>query len=391
MEFRRNEPGIYVSAAVHIAVLAFSLVAFSSTQKFEDAQESIPVEMITESEMNQIMKGEKTAKPTDTKPKVDEKSEKAEQRPTPPIAEAKRDVPTPPPPLKRIPDPADDDVPEPPKVAVLPPPRPAPEVKPEPEPAPTPPTPPVRPPQPKAEPKPEPPKPVVKEAAEPPPPPPQRPKPEPQKQAEAKPEPEESEPAPLPPRRPPALRKVEDKPKPDQLAKLEESTRDVKPTPRPRSGEENNEPQRKYDPSAISELLSKEPPQARRSTGPTPANRQANLGAPSASAPKMSPSMSAQLNGMLIEQYKRCWTYIGNAQGSQFQPQVSVSYSQSGGLVGRPSLRNRPTDPALQSLADSALRAVQRCNPLQIPAQYMPYYNEWKDLILRFDPNEMSG
>ena len=101
--------------------------------------------------------------------------------------------------------------------------------------------------------------------------------------------------------------------------------------------------------------------------------------------------MSAQLNGLLIEQYKRCWTYIGTAQGREYQPQVSVSYSQSGGLVGRPVLRNPPSDPALRSLADSALRAVQRCNPLQIPAQYMPYYNEWKDLLLRFDPVEMMG
>jgi len=206
----------------------------------------------------------------------------------------------------------------------------------------------------------------------------------------------ETTPAPLPPRRPNIPRKVEEKPKPDQLAKLVESTRDVKPepsTPRPRSGEEQSQPTTKYDPAAIKNLLtSKEPAQQRGSTGATP-NRQAALGAPTANAQRMSPSMSAQLNGLLIEQYKRCWSYIGTARSSEYQPQISVSYSQNGALVGRPVLRNPPSDPVLRSLADSAMRAVQnpRCNPLQIPAQYMPYYHEWKDLLLRFDPAEMMG
>ncbi len=369
MQFRRPEPGVVISAAVHAIVLLASLVAFSSTPKFEDAQESIPVEMITENEMNQIMKGERNAKPDNQKPRADVKSEQAEQTPAPPVKEAKVDIPTPPPPLKRLPDPAETETPEPPKLAALPPQRPAPEVKPEP----APPEPPVRPPQAKVE----PPKPVVKEA------------PEPVKQAEAKPEPEDTRPVPLPPRRPNLPRKVEEKPKPDELARLEETTRDVKPEPRPRSGEESAEP-RKYDPTTISRILSKEPAQARASTGATP-SQQAALGSPTANAAKMSPNMSAQLNGLLIEQYKRCWTYIGNAQGREYQPQVTVSYSQSGGLIGRPVLHNPPSDPAMKSLAESAMRAVQRCNPLQIPAQFIPYYNEWKELLLRFDPLEMMG
>ncbi|MDP4595203.1 MAG: cell envelope biogenesis protein TolA, partial [Beijerinckiaceae bacterium] len=45
----------------------------------------------------------------------------------------------------------------------------------------------------------------------------------------------------------------------------------------------------------------------------------------------------------------------------------------------------------LQSLADSALRAVRKCDPLRIPAQFAPYYNQWKARILRFDPEEMLG
>ena len=61
------------------------------------------------------------------------------------------------------------------------------------------------------------------------------------------------------------------------------------------------------------------------------------------------------------------------------------------GLVGAPEPLNKPSDPAMSSLAESAMRAVKKCDPLRIPAQYAPFYNEWKARILRFDPEEMSG
>jgi colicin import membrane protein len=58
-------------------------------------------------------------------------------------------------------------------------------------------------------------------------------------------------------------------------------------------------------------------------------------------------------------------------------------------LIGQPELLNPPSDPNLRSLADSALRAARRCNPLRIPAQYQPYYDQWKGRIVRFDPEDM--
>lgn len=419
MEVSRG-PGWIFSAVVHCALLAAALIALPDAKKFTDAQETVPVEILTEEQVNQIVKGSKLVKKDRPNQRADKIAKIIESNPKPPIAEAKKNIPTPPPPLKKQIDPGQNDKPEPPKpvapTAAVPPPRPQREAKPDPVPAPLPPR---RPPPPvkKAEAKPakpqvakaEPPKPVAKDAITPPVPP-KRPKPKPEKKV-AKLEPEKpvaeppkkvTPPVPLPPRRPKNLPRVAKpkidkpkniKPKPDRLAKLikENKTRKTSQTrSRPKSGEESNEKNRRFDTSAINRLLSKEPAQRRSSSGRT-VQRQARRGSQTASAAKMSPSMWGQLDGLMQEQYKRCWSYLGIAQGRRYIPQIRVAYAPSGKLTARPVLLNPPSDPALKSLADSAVRAVRKCDPLRIPPQFAPYYDQWKARILRFDPEEMLG
>ncbi|MEA2839455.1 MAG: hypothetical protein QOF41_785 [Methylobacteriaceae bacterium] len=381
-----REPGVAVSAGAHVALLAATLIAFADTKKFEDAPESIPVEMISDQQFSQVMKGDKTAKQVQPKQNAEKIADVTETKPTPPVAEAKRDVPTPPPPLKRVPDPGEDDKPE---------------LKPEP---PMPPQrlaslPPTPQPPPRPEPKPEPVKPVAK--AEPP-------------KAEAPPEPDDPKdaevikPQPVPrpkiaeapkdptPPKPVEKPKEPTPPKLDEVAKLLEKRKleekaaaaakeTPKPVAKPKSGDESTE--HKFDVSAISQLLSKEAPQVRASTG-RELTHTAALGAPNASAARMSPSMWDSLDGLMREQYKKCWSYIGlNAQ--KYVAQIRVRYAQDGSLQAEPALLNPPSDPNIRNLAESAMRAVRRCNPMHIPSAYMPYYEQWKARVVRFDPEDM--
>jgi colicin import membrane protein len=374
LKFSSAEPGVIISGVAHVALLLATLVVFSDTSKFEDAQESVPVEMITDQQFNQIMKGDKQAKEVKPTPvKADKQSEVEEKKPTPRV-EAKVDIPTPPPPLKRLPDPGEDDKPEtptPPKrVAALPP---------------EPPKPPVRP----VEQKPEPPKPQDAEAIEPPKPP-VRPKAEPKKVEITPPEPPKKiRPAPKEDPKP----KTDDKPSLDKtaLAKLlDQKKTEDKPASHPKSGSETSEPVHKFDSSAVSKLLSKEAPGQKPSTARA-TSQLASLGSPTASAAKMSPSMWGQLDGLLQDQYKQCWSYLALGNAQRYIPQIKVEYARDRSLIGAPVLLNPPSDPNLRSLAESALRAVRRCNPLNIPAQFTPFYDQWKSRTLRFDPEEMSG
>ena len=60
--------GLAVSGAMHLALLAVLVFGFARAPRFDDAPESIPVETITSTQLNEIMEGEKTAKPAPTPP-----------------------------------------------------------------------------------------------------------------------------------------------------------------------------------------------------------------------------------------------------------------------------------------------------------------------------------
>ena len=367
MKFSSPDRGLVVSGAAHVVLLVAILVAFSDTKQFEDAQESIPIEMVTTQQLAQIMKGEKTEKEIKPQPtRVDKVADITETHKAP-VAEAKTDVPTPPPRLRHIPDPGEDDQPpqppQPQRQAALPPPPPRPADLPKAELKPLPP-----------------PKPDAEAIA--PPPPPQRPKDEPKKVAAVTP--------PLPPTRPiqKPPPKPDDKFKLDEVAKIISADKSDKPSSKPKSGDETADPTPRFNPSDISRLLSKDAPQQKASTGRT-LSQVASLGSPTASAAKMSPSLWGQLDAMLVEQYKKCWTYLGLGNGT-YIPQIEVEYTSGGALATVPKLRNPPSDPSMRSLAQSALRAVQECNPLKIPAQYAPYYDEWKSRTVGFNPEDMA-
>ncbi len=118
----RDNPGAAISGGLHALLLAAMLLSFSRGAKFEDAQESIPVDMVSDQEFSQIMKGEKTAAKRD-KPalKVEKLAEIEEAKPQSALPPTKVDAPAPPPRAMRAQDPGLDEV----KTPPAPPPRPA--------------------------------------------------------------------------------------------------------------------------------------------------------------------------------------------------------------------------------------------------------------------------
>lgn len=374
MKISRSEPGLPLSSAIHAGLLLAALVLYSD-KTFDDAVEMVPVDLVTDSELTQIMKGEKTAREIKPAPRVDKVAPETETKPEPPLAEAKKDIATPPPPALPLPQPsADDAPPTPPKrVAALPP-------KPEPPPKPEEKQPESKPAKPKA-------------AA-----------PEAQKK-EAEKEPDEAEVVkPKPPARPDNAakdaaspekpkerlktdevakllesKKQQEKPKPDALGELAEKA--VKET-KPKSGDETA-PKSTFDAASISKLLSREAPQRKAATGK--ATQAAALGAPTGTAAKMSASMEARIAAYIHDHYYPCWASALSLGGQTYTPIVEFHLSREGALEGHPKLLNASASPTEHARGEQAMQAVRRCSPMRIPPEFMPYYEEaLREVTIRF-------
>ena len=327
MEERRSYSNFAGSTALHGTLLAILLLGVASAPKFADTPEAIPIETVSLSELNQIANGEKDAKPAPP------------TTPSPPL---------PPPDLRASTEPT---------------PPPAPTPPPKPEATPTPPEP-AQPPKAETSP-PKPASPPKTEAT-------------PQPDAEPMP-PERPQPPPPPPKvqaatvQPPVRPKITEPPpeKPKEPAPDKPKTT------------------RNFDPNSIAKIIG-------QGKTPTAAPTQTASATPQGlahhDAPHMSMSMASALDAWLTESYLNCWTPPpGVPEGDTYVAQIKVVFNSDGSLSGRPVLLNPPSDRAWRAHAESAMRAVRKCDPLKVPAEYMPFFDQWKIETIHFDPRETQG
>jgi colicin import membrane protein len=139
-----------------------------------------------------------------------------------------------------------------------------------------------------------------------------------------------------------------------------------------------------------SEEASKQAAQA-----PTPAPPAAAPSAPSAPAAtaaieppaRMTPAQQASFDAWLIKTYLSCWRPAPlPADADLYVAQVRLAFNPDGTLSKPAKLVNPPSDPALKPQAKSVMLAVQNCNPLPVPAQYRPFYEQWKTKSIHFNP-----
>jgi hypothetical protein len=99
-------------------------------------------------------------------------------------------------------------------------------------------------------------------------------------------------------------------------------------------------------------------------------------------------SRDPALEAWFIKSYLRCWSPpAALPQGETYAAQVRVTHNADGSLSGGPVLVNPPSDPAWRAYAYSAVRAVTKCNPLQVPARFAPHFDQWRKLTLHFSPD----
>ena len=108
---------------------------------------------------------------------------------------------------------------------------------------------------------------------------------------------------------------------------------------------------------------------------------------PPAPEQRMTNAQEADLDAWIVKTYLGCWNPPAQpADADPYVAYVRVAFKRDGSLAKAPKLVNPPADPALKPQAKSVLQAVHACNPLQVPAQYRPFYEQWKTKTIHFNP-----
>ena len=115
-------------------------------------------------------------------------------------------------------------------------------------------------------------------------------------------------------------------------------------------------------------------------------------GAPAAPAgveapARMSSAQQAGFDAWLVKTYLGCWKPAPQpADADLYVAHVRLAFNPDGSLAKPAKLVNPPSDPALKPQAKSVMAAVQNCNPLPVPAQYRPFYEQWRTKTVHFNP-----
>lgn len=374
-----REPGTLLSTVGHALVLGLGLYSFSSAKPFTPAQEAIAVDVVSDSQFSEMMRGDKESKVVAKTPerRVDRVAETKEDKDP---GQAKRDVAAPP---SRS-EPQQTEVkpePQPPQqqfAAIIPPTRP-----PELRVAPPVPTPPVKAEEDdredeQAE--------LLrrKKIEE------QRKLEEAKAAAEAKRRLDEKLKAEAE-----AQKRAEEQKKAEELKKAEEQKKAEerrkaeaeKKAREEKARREAAEEQKLNDAIRNRLLASREAPSSTGSTGAAVNNR-STAGTTQATGSKLSPSDRMQLIGILTEQMNRCINYSGSAPKTG--PQITFTLGRDGAIVSQVQLANRSGEPNFVPFAEASMRALRNCQPYRIPARFMDTYEDWKNVRLNIDTSEMQ-
>jgi hypothetical protein len=121
---------------------------------------------------------------------------------------------------------------------------------------------------------------------------------------------------------------------------------------------------------------------------PAPFSAPAPSATPEPELPRrMTASQEASLDAWMIKTYLSCWKPAAQpGDADSYVARVRLKFKPDGSLLKPPKLINPPSDPAQKPRARSVLQAVKACDPLQVPAQYRSFYEQWKTKTILFDP-----
>jgi colicin import membrane protein len=174
--------------------------------------------------------------------------------------------------------------------------------------------------------------------------------------------------------------------KPDKIADL--LKKDTAKPPKPDDKASPDTPQRdspKFNADQVAALLDKRDPQRQMAAAET-LNNQPALGASTGAAAQLSQSEIDALRSRI----SNCWSPPpGINATTKIYVVLRVLFKQDASMSREPVLVEGTASPLGPALAESAKRALLLCQPFTMLKP--EHYEQWKDLELKFDPQELLG
>lgn len=215
------------------------------------------------------------------------------------------------------------------------------------------------------------------------------PEPEEEPAPEPVPAPEPPAPAVEPEAAPPAPPAPEPEPEPEPVVEENKPEPKVEPKPKPvkKKPVKKAKAKKAFDPSSLAALLDKQPDDK---VAKKPARSQ--TAAPAAAAGSNSEMTISEIDAFKV-QMRRCWSVpAGAPEAGRLVVSLKVYLNIDGSLARPTQIVNKGSllsgDRYLRAATESALRAIDQCQPFQMPPAK---YRSWQELDLRFDPGEMLG
>ncbi len=167
----------------------------------------------------------------------------------------------------------------------------------------------------------------------------------------------------------------------------------AKPRPQPAAKPSATRgPPSPLDTSSLASLIDRSLPKAPKRTLDTSAlAREINAAAPAKAT--IDPRAAATLAQSIRAQVAPCWNPpVGGRDVRRMTVMVRVNYGRDGRVIGLPQA-GTPTGTTAanadyaRAFAETARRAVLRCQPLKLPADL---YELWQSVEINFDPEEMT-
>jgi outer membrane biosynthesis protein TonB len=175
--------------------------------------------------------------------------------------------------------------------------------------------------------------------------------------------------------------------KPDQIADLLKK-KDAAQQPKPDDKASSDTPPRdspQFNADQVAALLDKRAPQRQMAAAET-LNNQPNLGSSTGAAAQLSQSEIDALRARI----SNCWSPPpGINAASKIYVVLRVLFKQDASMSREPVLVEGTASPLGPALAESAKRALLLCQPFTMLKP--EHYDQWKDLELKFDPQELLG